>query len=132
MKKFSSETNGYNRKEVNKFLNDIVRETNELAVKYKQQEERIKELQEEIKHYKSVQTSIKDTVIEEEKNQILMDAKQDASEIINDALVQAEKLEKQRRLLERNMKLFKKKLKLIMEQQHIIVDKIDELEIQDK
>ena len=132
MKKFSSETNGYNRKEVNIFLNDIVRETNELAVKYKQQEERIKELQEEIEHYKSVQTSIKDTVIEEEKNQILMDAKQDASEIINDALVQAEELEKQRRLLERNMKLFKKKLKLIMEQQHIIVDKIDELEIQDK
>ena len=132
MEQFSSETNGYNRKEVNKFLSDIIKETDEIIEKYKQQEEQMKSLQEQIDHYQGVQSTIKDAVVEEESNHIIMEAKREASEIINDALERAEKVEAQRRLLEKNMEIFKKKLKLIMEQQHIIVDKIDELEIQDK
>ncbi|MBR6136545.1 MAG: DivIVA domain-containing protein [Bacilli bacterium] len=132
MEQFSSETNGYNRKEVNKFLSDIIKETDEIIEKYKQQEEQMKSLQEQIDHYQGVQSTIKDAVVEEESNHIIMEAKREASEIINDALERAEQVEAQRRLLEKNMEIFKKKLKLIMEQQHIIVDKIDELEIQDK
>ena len=132
MKQFSYETNGYNRKEVNQFLGEMIKETEEMVEKYKQQEKRLNSLQEEINHYKTVHTTIKDAVVQDESDQIIMEAKKDASEIINDALKRAEEVEVQRRLLERNMELFKKKLKLIMEQQHIIVDKIDELEIQDK
>lgn len=132
MKQFSSETNGYNRKEVNKFLSDVIKETDDIVEKYKEQEEKIKSLQEEIERYQTVQSTIKSAVVEEEGNQIIMEAKREASEIINDALERAEQVEAQRKLLEKNMEIFKKKLKLIMEQQNVIVDKIDELEIQDK
>ena len=132
MKQFSLETNGYNRKEVDKFLSDIVKETEDVFEQYKVQEDKIKSLQEELKKYQKTQETIKDTIVQDENEWIIVEAKKDASEIINDALEQAAKVEAQRELLEKNMKLFKKKLKLIIEQQSIIADKIDELEIQDK
>ena len=131
MKKFSSEANGYNRKEVNQFLSEIVKETDQIVEKYKQQEKQIKDLQKEMNHYKKVQASIQKSIAQEEKDQIILEAKKDASKIINDALERAEQVEAQRALLVKNMEIFKKKLKLIMAQQHIIVDQIDQLEIQE-
>jgi len=132
MKKFGYEENGYNREEVNQFITEVLSETDAIATRYKEQEKQIQSLKSELNHYQELQSTIKEVVVREESEQIIREAKQDASEIINDALKQAEEVERQRRLLERNMELFKKKLKLIMEQQHIIVDKIDELEIEDK
>ena len=132
MKKFSNEANGYNREEVNKFVREVIQETEEMVGKYKQQEQRINALQEEVSHYKELQASIKEVMEKERERQIIMDAKADASEIINDALRRAEEVDAQRKLLERNIEIFKKKLKLILEQQRAIVEKIDELEIEDK
>ena len=132
MEQFSYEANGYNREEVNKFLNDVVHETEHMAELYKEQEQQINHLQEKISRYETLETQIKDAVTNEASDQIILAAKKDASEIINDALKRAEEVDAQRRLLEKNMEIFKKKLKLILEQQHIIVEKIDELEIEDK
>ena len=132
MKKFSNEANGYNREEVNQFVREVVEETEDMVGKYKQQEQRINALQEEVSHYKELQASIKEVMEKERERQIIMDAKADASEIINDALRRAEEVDAQRKLLERNIEIFKKKLKLILEQQRAIVEKIDELEIEDK
>ena len=131
MKRFSSESNGYNRKEVNQFLSDVVKETNQIAKKYKQQEKQIRELKKEIAHYKELQGTIQKTIIQNEKDKIILEAKKDASKIINDALERAEQLEEERTLLEKNMEIFKKKLQLIIAQQHMIVDQIDQLEIQE-
>ena len=132
MEKFSYEANGYNREEVNQFVNDVIKETEDMVAKYEQQESELKDLQEEMKHYKQLEASLKEAFTKEKSNQIITEAKKDASEIINDALVQAEKIEAQRKLLERNIEIFKKKLRLIIEQQQVIADKIDELEIEDK
>lgn len=132
MEKFSHETNGYNREEVNQFISDVIKETEGMVDKYKQQEEQINTLQEEMTYYKKLEASLRETMTKEESEKIIMDAKKDASEIINDALNRAEEIETQRKRLERNMELFKKKLKLILEQQKVVVDKIDELEIEDK
>ena len=132
MEKFSHETNGYNREEVNQFIGEVINESDDMLKKFKQQQEQINLLQEELTHYKKLETSLKDVMAKEESEKIILDAKKDASEIIKDALDRAEKVETQRQLLERNMRIFKKKLKLILEQQKVIVDKIDELEIEDK
>ena len=101
MKQFTSETNGYNRKEVNKFLSDVIKETDELIEKYKEQEKQIQKLQEQVGHYQDVQNTIKETVLEDESDHIIMEAKREASEIINDALERAEQVETQRKLLEK-------------------------------
>ena len=132
MKKFSCEDNGYSKEEVNQFINEILNKTEEVIKKNNEQEKQIEQLRTELQHYKKLQDSIKEAVVQEESEKIIIDAKLDASSIINDALERAEQIERERRLLENNMRIFKKKLKLIVEQQHVIVDKIDELEIEDK
>ena len=131
MKKFSSETNGYNREEVNDFIKEVIQETEGMTDKYREQEETIKRLQEEINQYQKLETSIKDAVQVSESERIIADAKKDASEIINEALRSAEEIDAQRRILEKNMEILKKKLKLIVEQQMVIVEKINELEIKE-
>ena len=65
-----------------------------------------------------------------EKNTIIEDAKKNASRIVNDALLRAEKVELKADTLERNMKIFKKKLKLVVEQQLAVIDEIEELKIE--
>ena len=118
MKKFGYEENGYNREEVNQFITEVLSETDAIATRYKEQEKQIQSLKSELNHYQELQSTIKEVVVREESEQIIREAKQDASEIINDALKQAEEVERQRRLLERNMELFKKKLKLIILYHH--------------
>ena len=62
---------------------------------------------------------------------IINDAKHNASRIVNEALLRAEKIENQSDLLERNMRIFKKKLKAIMAQQQAVVDEIEILELEE-
>lgn len=131
MEKFSSETNGYNREEVNDFIKAVILETEGMTEKYKEQEEKIISLQDEISQYKKLENSLKDSMALSEREKIIADAKKDASEIINEALQTAEEIEAQRKILEKNMEIFKKKLKLIVQQQMVIVEKINELEIKE-
>ena len=131
MEKFSSETNGYNREEVNDFIKAVILETEGMTEKYKEQEEKIISLQDEISQYKKLEDSLKDSMALSEREKIIADAKKDASEIINEALRTAEEIETQRKILEKNMEIFKKKLKLIVQQQMVIVEKINELEIKE-
>ena len=47
MEKFSYETNGYNRKEVNQFVSDVIRETEAIITRVKKQSTEIEELKKE-------------------------------------------------------------------------------------
>ena len=61
---------------------------------------------------------------------IITDAKHNASRIVNEALLKAEKIENKSEILEKNVKIFKRKLKIIMEQQMAVVDEIEVLELE--
>ena len=65
----------------------------------------------------------------QESEIIVSDAKHNASRIVNEALLKAEKIENNAEILEKNMKIFKRKLKLIMEQQMAVVEEIEVLEL---
>ena len=69
-------------------------------------------------------------VANERANIIISDAKNDASRIINDALLRAEKIDEQTDILERNIKIFKRKLKIIVEQQLAVVEEIEVLDLE--
>lgn len=144
MEKFSHETNGYNRNEVNQFISDVIRETEGIISKVRAQSSEIEELKKELEHYKNIENALNNAVMkadeakaditrlaQEESDLIVREAKINASRIVNDALLKAEKIENERETLERNIKIFKKKLKLIIEQQLAIVDEIEVLEIED-
>lgn len=143
MEKFSYEANGYNRKEVNDFVLDVITQTEGIIEKCKEQKEEIKKLQEELKHYREIENSLKDAVMRaeatgdnikkmarEEANILVTDAKHNASRIVNEALLKAEKIEVKADTLEYNIKVLKRKLKLIIEQQMAVVEEIEVLNLE--
>ena len=145
MEKFSYEANGYNRNEVNQFVSDVIKETEGIIVRVKKQNTEIEELKKELEHYREIENSLKNAILQadiasdnirkmarQESEMIITDAKHNASRIVNEALLKAERVETSADLLERNMRIFKKKLKSIMEQQMAVVEEIEKLELEDK
>lgn len=143
MEKFSYEANGYNRSEVNKFISDVIKETEGIIARVRSQNDEIDELRKELEHYKNLETTLKSAIMKaeetgdnikriarEESEIIVTDAKHNASRIVNEALLKAEKIENNAEILEKNMKIFKRKLKLIMEQQMAVVEEIEVLELE--
>ena len=142
MDKFSYEANGYNRREVNQFISDVITQTEGIITKCRQQSAEIEKMKAELEHYKSLEDTLKVAIIKaeetgdnikrmarEESEMIVTDAKHNASRIVNEALLKAEKIENNAELLEKNMRIFKRKLKLIMEQQMAVVEEIEVLEL---
>ncbi len=142
MEKFSYEANGYNRNEVNQFIIDVIKETEGIMTKVKSQNNEISSLKRELEHYKNLENTLKNAIIKaeetsdnikriarEESEMIITDAKHNASRIVNEALLKAEKIENKSEILEKNVKIFKRKLKIIMEQQMAVVDEIEVLEL---
>ena len=66
----------------------------------------------------------------EESNMLITDAKNNASRIVNEALLKAEKIETKADTLEHNIKVLKRKLKLIIEQQLAVVEEIEVLDLE--
>ena len=143
MEKFSYEANGYNRSEVNQFISDVIKETEGIISRVRNQSKEIDELKKEIEHYKELESTLKDAIMKaeetgdnikrmarEESQMIINDAKNNASRIVNEALLKAEKIEQNSEIMERNMKIFKRKLKLIIEQQMAVVEEIEVLEME--
>ena len=105
-------------------------------------EKEIERQRKEIDNYKKIEQDLKSALFKaeqssteikkqayDEKNVIIEDARRNASRIVNDALLRAEKIELKSDTLERNMRIFKKKLKLVVEQQLTVIDEIEELEL---
>lgn len=142
MEKFSYEANGYNRREVNQFISDVIDQTEGIITKCKAQSAEIERMRAELQHYKALEDTLKVAIIKaeetgdnikrvarEESEMIISEAKHNASRIINEALLRTEKIEQKAELLENNMRIFKRKLKLIMEQQMAVVEEIEVLEL---
>lgn len=142
MDKFHYEANGYNRSEVNAFIERVIRETEGIINKCQEQKDEIKDLKDKLESYKLLEDSINKSIVNAEKtsdnikrfareeaNVIVSDAKNNASRIVNDALIRSERIEQQADVLERNIKIFKRKLKIIVEQQLAVVEEIEVLDL---
>lgn len=145
MEKFSYETNGYNRDEVNKFINDVIVQTENIVSRCKKQRDEIESLKKELEHYRNLEKSLNMAILKAEETgdnikrmarneaeMIIGDAKGNASRIVNESLLRAEKIENRVDILERNLKIFKRKLRIIVEQQMAVVDEIEVLELDPK
>ncbi len=145
MEKFSYETNGYNREEVNRFISDVIVQTESIVSRCKKQNEEIESLKRELEHYKNLEKTLNMAILKAEETgdnikkmarteaeMIIGDAKGNASRIVNESLLRAEKIENKADILERNLKIFKRKLKIIMEQQMAVVEEIEVLELDPK
>ena len=60
---------------------------------------------------------------------LIEDAKKNASRIVNEALMRAEKTEYETLMLQKNVSIFKKRLRSIIESQLEIVEDIEKIEL---
>ena len=145
MDKFNYEANGYNRAEVNKFVTDVIKETEGIIKRCKDQKKEIADLKDKLSHYEDLENTLKQSLINAEKTAdnvkrlareeadiIVSDAKHNASRIVGESLLKARKIEQEADTLEKNVKIFKRKLKIIVEQQMAVVEEIETLDLEDK
>lgn len=144
MKKFSKELNGYNKQEVNAFLNDVIVQTEKVLKKLESQQAEINSLKNQIIHYQDIERSLNlaltnaqevgDNIrrmAQNEAKMIIDEANRNANRIVNDALIRNEKIEIKNQNMERNLRVFKNKLRNIVEQQLQVVEEIEVLEIEE-
>lgn len=145
MDKFSIEDKGYSIAEVNKFVDDVILQTESNLDKLRKSHEELENLRKEVSHYKEVENDLQTALQKaeqgsndirksalQEKEVIINEARKNASRIVNDALLRAERAEIKAETLERNVRIFKKKLKLVVEQQLAVVEEIEDLHVDDR
>ena len=121
MDKFSTALAGYKKEEVNKFVNDVINQVEAIIVDLKNKDARIDALEKENAHYKNMEATFNRAILvaEDASNQIkriardegqnlINEAKKNASRIVNEALIQAEKTHMENAQLKRNQITFKK------------------------
>ncbi len=142
MDKFKTGISGYKKEEVNKFVNDVVRQVESMLADLRTKDVEIQELKKSLEHYKNMENTFNRAiqVAEEASSQIkrmardegtsiITEARKNASRIVNDALMQAEKTQMETTQLKRNIVTFKRRLRSIIESQLDLVDDIDHLDL---
>ena len=152
MEKFSRTLRGYNPEEVNRFLDKIINQVENMVNESKEKDLRIaqleklevenEQLKEKIEQYERVEATLNKAIMMAQKtseqiklaahdeSELLIDeAKKNANRIVNEALLRAEKIESDASNTKRNVNILKRRLKNIIESQLEIIDDIDELDI---
>lgn len=128
MDNFNEEHFGYKKEEVNEFVDYVIKKTEENIFTIKNQKDEIERLTNELEEYKrlylsSFKINNPSYLSEKEASLIIKEAKDNASRIVNDALIKAEKIENQKELLNKSIKMYKKKIRnTLMEQLDILED----------
>lgn len=149
MEKFSRTLRGYNPEEVNEFLDNVIKQVEQIVAESKNKDIKIAELEkslEQSKHkletYERMEATLNKAIImaqktseqiklnaHDESELIINDAKQNANRIVNEALIRAENTEREAMLLQRNINIFKRRVRDIVEAQLEVVKELDTVEL---
>lgn len=139
MKKFSTNWNGYDKKEVNRFVSDVAKEYESMLNKLKLRDKEIHDLKNSLIQYQNMESTLNKALLiaedagnqikkvaRDESKSIIDDAKRNASRIVGEALRKAEKLEADGENLRKRIVVFKRRFRSIVEQELEAIDEIDE------
>ncbi len=159
MEKFTRVMRGYDPDEVNNFLDQVIKRVekmisdidnkNKLIVDKNDEIRRLRSkleetnaLKEKLEQYERMESTLNRAILMAQKTSdqlkvaahreseiILDDAKKNASRIVNEALIRAEKIENDADMMKRNINVLKRRLKNIIESQLEIIEDIDKLDI---
>ena len=142
MEKFSTSLRGYNKEEVNKFVDDCIVKVDNMLNQLQQKDLEIETLKHDLVQYKNMEATFNKAILvaedasnqikrmaRDESSRLIDDAKKNASRIVNNALLEAEKTQRETEQLRRNIITFKRRLKTILENQLDLVDDIDHIEL---
>ena len=144
MRKFDTVFHGYDKYQVQKCIDDIINNYEVLLNKSKKTEEQNKVLREKIQYYERIEDSMNRAIFtaetagdqikssaRKEAEALITEARHNASRIINDALLKAEKAQNHADQLKRNTNVLKRRLRQIIENQLEVVEEIDNVDFSD-
>lgn len=159
MDKFNRVLRGYDPDEVNAFLDKVIKQVEKMIADLKEKDkeltlkdQKIAELtkmvnatsrmRDKLSQYERMEATLNRAIVMAQKTSdqikanahreseiILEDAKKNASRIVNESLMRAEKTEMEADMLRRNVSIFKRKLKDIIESQLELVEDIEKVEL---
>lgn len=149
MEKFNIKFHGYDPKEVNSFLDDVIVQVNKMVADLREERVQTNNLKleknnliEQINRYKSLESTMNRTITaaqdsgeqirriaKQESDMIISDARNNANRIVSDSLVRAERAEYEALRLQKNVSIFKRKLRGVIEAQLEMVDDIESLDL---
>ena len=142
MEKFNTTFAGYKKDEVNKFIDDVIKQVESMISNMKSKDLEIEKLKSELDHYKTLESTFNRALLVAEdagqqirnsaRNEsvaIIEDAKRNADRIINNALIKAETIDKDAERLRRNIITFKRRLKTIVENQLEVIEDIEHINL---
>lgn len=151
MEKFNRTLRGYDPDEVNAFVDQVIGQVEKMVSDIKAKDAKINELKsleqenvrlkEKLAQYERMEGTLNKAILMAQKTSdqiksnahkeseiILEDAKRNASRIVNEALLRAEKTEMEANMLKRNINIFKRRLRSIIEQQLEMVNDIEKVD----
>ena len=139
--KFKTTFNGYNKEDVNSFIRSVTKEYESMLERLKKSDAENEELKKKLVEYQNLENTLRRSLlIAEESNkelrrvaknesiQMVEEARRNASRIVNDALIKAERIEANADALKRRAIMYKRKIKQLLDEQNQMLDKFDDIE----
>ncbi len=157
MEKFTRTMRGYDPVEVNRFLDNVIKQVEKMVNLIKKKDEAIKirdqkilelqksiaktnQMRDKLAQYERMESTLNKAIMMAQKtsdqiksnayreSEMLMDnAKKNASRIVNEALMQAEKAEIEANRMRRNIIIYKRKLKDLLQSQLDMIEDIEKV-----
>ena len=151
MEKFNRTLRGYDPVEVNAFVDQVIGQVEKMVSEGRAKDAKINELKsleaenarlkEKLAQYERMENTLNKAILMAQKTSeqiklnaikesetILEDAKRNASRIVNESLLRAEKTEMEANMLKRNINIFKRRLRSIIEEQLEMVNDIEKVD----
>ena len=122
--KFKTAFNGYNKEDVNSFIKSVTKEYESMLERLKKSDAENEDLKKKLVEYQNLENTLRRSLlIAEESNkelrrvaknesiQMVEEARRNASRIVNDALIKAERIEANADALKRRAIMYKRKIK---------------------
>ena len=144
MKRFSIVEHGYDIDEVNRFIDIVIGRLEKLNAENASYVAKIEKLNEQLQNsnqnvdisrLEKAILAVQETsdrmkeLAKEEARMIVEEAKNNASAIVHEALLEAEKAEREKIYMERNIKLYKERMKSLVEGQLNLIEDLDKVEL---
>ncbi|WP_445488383.1 DivIVA domain-containing protein [Niallia sp. 03133] len=129
-KEFSKGFRGYDEDEVNEFLDQVIKDYENIIREKKAMEERLSELTDRIGHYNNIEETLNKSIVvaqeaaeevkrnaQKEAKLIIKEAEKNADRIINESLSKARKIALEIEELKKQSKVFRTRFKMLIEAQ---------------
>ncbi|AXH98637.1 DivIVA domain-containing protein [Sporosarcina sp. PTS2304] len=129
-KTFSTKFRGYDENEVNEFLQQLMKDFENVIKKNEELEKVIEDKESKIAHFKTIEETMQQSILIaqgaaedvrknaiQESKLIVKESEKNADRLVNDALAQARKIALEVEVLKKQSKIFKSRFKMMVEAQ---------------